>query len=323
MKFYIPLTFYGIIGNILREMTCAMKLTKKQTKKLLSLLVVIILAIAARFGSNSLDPAISHTYTSQFTMTVLELDKADCILLEYQGAAVLVDAGENTDAGTVVGFLNARGITRLDAAIASHPHSDHIGSMDEVLNEIDTAVLVMPPVPEKSLPSGRNYENMMQAARDNGVTVREVDKGDRFSVGDIEMTVLSPSRTDYSDLNDFSLVIRAEFGDVSLLLTGDATTVAEKEMLADPWAKALLDCDLLKVGHHGGKTSTSAKFAAAVSPVKAFITGRADPEDADLSATVKQRLSDCGAEVYDTAASGRLLCYAEDNQLKVKEAKKQ
>ena len=116
-----------------------MKLTKKQTKKLLSLLVVIILAIAARFGSNGLDPAISHTYTSQFTMTVLELDKADCILLEYQGAAVLVDAGENTDAGTVVGFLNARGITRLDAAIASHPHSDHIGSMDELLNEIDTA----------------------------------------------------------------------------------------------------------------------------------------------------------------------------------------
>lgn len=297
-----------------------MKLSQKQTRQLTGAVLLIVILIASYFGKDYLSPAQTHTYTSEFTMTVLELDKADCILLEYQGSTLLVDAGENSDAGTVIGFLNARGVTRLDAVIASHPHSDHIGSMDDVLNEIDTGMLLMPPVPDNKIPAGKNNENMLQAARDNGVKIVEADRGDSFTVGEIRLTVLSPSRNDYSDINDFSLVIRAEFGDVSVLLTGDATTTVEKELLDDASAAPLLDCDILKVAHHGGKTSTSVRFISAVSPREAFITGRKDPDDADISETVKKRLADAGVAVYDTAVGGRLLCYTEDGQLKVQTA---
>lgn len=285
-------------------------------ERLVVRIIVLCLLLVAGLAMHQgwFEPAEeSFERSSEFVMTVLELDSADCILLEHKDSVVLIDGGENRDAGTIIGFLKNRRISVIDLVIATHPHADHIGGLDDVLADEDFVIkkVIFPEVPEALAPDTSAVRNFYQAVRDCGAEVCGSDVGTVIDLGDILITVLAPVRDDYSELNDFSLVVRADCGDVSVLLTGDAEKPSELDMLEGDFAD-LLRCDILKVGHHGGKTSTCAAFAAAVRPQIALIPARADLDDYHLLEDARRRLSDVGAQVYDSCTGGRLTVYVND-----------
>ena len=295
-------------------------MNKRTTKRLITLLLVAVVSLGIWFFEQNGSANEPKTYSTEFTMTVLALDKADCIILQSGESVVLVDGGETSDAGDVVGFLLAQKIYHIDVMIASHPHSDHIGGLDDVLNEdlISVDALLAPDIPEDEVGNSTVVRNFNQAVIDSGVQKLSCEPGDIYDInGDIKLTVLSPIGDDHDGLNAWSAVVRADCGDISVLLTGDTTVAEEKKMLENPRIAALLDCDILKVAHHGGTTSSSMDFLRAVSPEIALITARDDADEDYLMEKVVARLDELGTKVYDTRHNGRIVCTQSDGGLSV------
>lgn len=254
-----------------------------------------------------------------FCLTVLELDKADCMLFESEDASILIDGGDYDDAGTVIGFLLARKVYDIDLIVATHPHSDHIGGLDEVLNEemITVGAVLTPDIPPELIPDSVSAGNFYQALRDSGAARLGCEPGSVYEYGKTKVTVLAPVRNDYQDLNNWSAVVRIDCGGASALFTGDACAESERDMLADPFCAPLLDCDLLKVGHHGSSSSSTGEFLRAVSPKIAVITSRSDKSQFHLIEKTVSRLEKAGVEVYSTCEYGRITVKGGSNGFEV------
>ncbi len=295
-------------------------MNKRTGKQLITLLLVAVISIGIWIYEQRCSTDAPRTFSAEFTLTVLGLDKADCIVLRSGETVILADGGENSDAGGVVGFLLAQKIYHIDVMIASHPHSDHIGGLDDVLNEdmITVDTLLTPDIPGEVAGNSAVVRSFNQAVLDSGTKKLSCEPGDVYDVnGDIKLTVLAPIGDDHADLNGWSAVVRADCGDISVLLTGDTTVAEEKKMLENTQIAALLDCDILKVAHHGGTTSSGMDFLRAVMPEIALITARADAEDDYLMETVVGRLAELGANVFDTRHNGRIVCVRSEGELRV------
>ncbi len=211
-------------------------------------------------------------------ITAIDVGQGDSLLLiSPQGKTLLIDAGgpiggaqtaaSNFDIGedVVSPVLWTRNIRHLDAVELTHAHSDHMGGMPAVLRNFRPKELWVgknPPIPE--------YDDLLDEARGLGIAVRSWAAGDAFEFGGAKVQVLSPAQ-DYvpgrTASNDDSLVIRVTYGHTSALMEGDAQAKSEVRMLGED-----LHSDLLKVGHHGSKTSTIPPFLTAVDPRYAIIS---------------------------------------------------
>lgn len=204
---------------------------------------------------------------SEFRLTVMDVGNADCLLLQNGGHSALIDAGENEDGNSIVSFLNRVGIMYLDYVIATHPDADHIGGMDEVVNNIKIGTFMMAYMPEGFTPTTRVYEDLLTSLIENDVTPVEPLFGDSYPFGDAFIDILS-GLSDHTETNEQSIVCRVRFGKTRFLLMGDAGKEVEEELLENG---VDLRADVLKVGHHGSRSSSSEDFITAISPSIALI----------------------------------------------------
>ncbi len=244
----------------------------------------------------------------------IDVGQGDSILISGGGENVLIDAGENDHGSTVLAYLAENGVEKLDLAVGTHPHSDHIGGMDTVLEGIKVDQLVMPDVPESIVPTTRTYLSVLDAADETGTELAYSYPGDSYSLCGGTFTVLGPVE-DYKDLNNESLVIRFDYGNTSFLFTGDQEAAAEKDLLA---SGAKLSADVLKVGHHGSRTSTSEEFLSAVSPEIAVIECGSGNDYGHPHTEITDRLDESGITVYRTDLSGNIVISSDGNKLSVK-----
>jgi competence protein ComEC len=205
----------------------------------------------------------------KFTVHIIDVGQGDSELIVYGEKAMLIDAGEAEYGETVVSYLHNLGITKLEYIIATHPHSDHIGGLTEVIENFEVGKIITPKLPEDMTPTTKVYERFIDAVAAKGYKLTAAAAGDKFTFGDAEFTVLSPDKNaDFSDLNDYSVVIRLVYKNSRWLFTGDAEKPAEDAMLL---SGADLSADILKVGHHGSGNSSTEEFLAAVKPKWAVI----------------------------------------------------
>lgn len=212
------------------------------------------------------DTVSDYSSVSGLTVEVVDVGQADCILAYTGDDAMLVDAGNNEDGDLVVDYLQSMGIEHLDYAIGTHAHEDHIGGLDDVIDAFAIDYIMLPLTPSDSA----TYASVLAAANRSYAEQIAPAEGYTFSLGDAVCTVLCcEAADDEDDLNQSSIVIRLDYGDVSFMFTGDTETPNEEVMLQSGLD---LDVDILKVAHHGSYTSSSPEFLKAVSPEVAIIS---------------------------------------------------
>lgn len=211
---------------------------------------------------------VSEAAKQPLSVHYIDVGQGDSILIKAEGLNVLIDAGERGNGETILSYLEAQNVKGLDYVIATHPHSDHIGSMADVLKKIPVANVIMPKLTQKNTPTTKTYENFLQAVKDSGAKVIAATPGETYSGKRAALTILGPCQQD-DDLNNMSVVARLDFGSTSFLFTGDAETPSENAIL-----KKGMDvhADVLKMGHHGSRTSSGNAFLDKVQPAFCVIS---------------------------------------------------
>jgi competence protein ComEC len=253
----------------------------------------------------------SSTPLPDHAMRVVALDigQGDAILIvSPNGKTMLVDGGNSSrDARDVIlPYLARNGLDRLDVLILTHPDADHVGGLPEVLRSIPVGIGVA----TGQVHTTQVYAEFLQElqrARDEGGTqiVRGAEGVEIPFDPDVQLEVLGPSVEAISgeDMNNASIVLRLTYGEVSVLLTGDAETEEEAWMMAQGGA---LDAQILKVSHHGSNTASSAAFLDRVDPEVALISCSADNQYGHPHDEVLDRLSGRGVDVYRTDQDGTI-----------------
>ena len=241
-------------------------------KRLLSLLLILVLFLPSlalaeehrRVYFVGDEDAVPFSEDAQtFDLYVCPLMGADSMVLTAQGQTMLVDMGTNSSYSVIKDVLDDLGVEQIDIAFNSHPHNDHIGSMKKVLKDYPVGVF-MTAFPEKD-PDNENQRTVVAAVHNAGVPVVTVKDGDTFTLGDAQMTVIQQAK--YGGYNQRSAMLRIEYGDCTLLLTGDTVGSIQRDIAREHD----LSADIFKLPHHGINTLYS-EFLEAISPEYAFIT---------------------------------------------------
>jgi len=241
--------------------------------------------------------ALSAGPPSHLVIHFFSVGEGDAALVTTPaGASILIDGGPDPE--QVATKLSALGVKRLDLAIASHPHADHIVGFPAVFARFPVGLLLEPGCPDPS----PIYANLLLAAREEGIPVRHPRTGDALTIGDVHLDVLSPSRCftgTESDPNNDALVIMIEHGEDRILFATEPEEPAQQEMLD---AEADLRAELLKVPHHGAATSLPAFFEA-VDPELAVVSVGPNDYGHPVPATLEE-LRATGARVLRTDLAG-------------------
>lgn len=258
-------------------------------------------------SSGTAAPSTMQPTAQGFELHVLDVGKADCLLLACDGLYMLVDTGEKEDEQTIRDYLTAQGVTRLELLVATHPDKDHIGGMPWVLREYDVAQAWICPLSRESDP----YMSMMVALSAEGTPVEHPMAGYAGSLGSATIEVLSPNDALLADgdKNECSLVLRVTYGQTRFLLMADAQKDAEQYLLD---SGRDLSADVLKVGHHGSDKATTRKLLRAVNAEYAVISGN-NPDSDTLD-----KLSEEGAIVLRTDVDGTVVFRSDGESISVR-----
>ena len=229
--------------------------------------------VPARFAAESLDARVLWDNNTQSAYIItpehkslvveyLDVGQADSMLLSSNGEYMLIDAGNNEDGDDVVEHLKNAGVSTLKYVVGTHPHEDHIGGMDDVINAFDVQNVLLADATSNT----QTYSDVLTALENKSLTAVVPEVGATFPLGDANVTVLAAQPAE--DLNNTSIVLRTTYQNTSFLFMGDAEAEVEEAILQ---SGADIQSNVLKVGHHGSDTSTTSSFLSAVSPDAAVI----------------------------------------------------
>lgn len=232
----------------------------------------------------------------------IDVGQADATFVAYMDGdeeyRILIDTGDWNDTN-VVDYLKLQEVTEIDLVVATHPHADHIGQLAEVIKEFEVLEVWM----SGDLAETQVFERALDAIVANEIDYHEPRSGERYEMGTVSIEVIHPTEVT-GNLNNGSISIRLEYGDVAFLFTGDAEISAEEEMIAGEYE---LDSTFLSVPHHGSNTSSSIAFLEAVSPEIAIYSAGKDNSYGHPHEEVLANLEASGAIIYGTDRDGTVL----------------
>ena len=323
--YYIPAPSLAAVGGYYLVLIGLVEVLRKEgvlvTKKRVVFALVLLLSVAVW------DRAFSAPASGgrQLTVTVIDVGQGDSILVEPpDGKKVLIDGGgldrgegregaENDPVGAriVVPFLQRKGIDHLDLVILTHPHADHLGGLNKVLEEVKVDEVLDGGQVYRS----RAYEHFKQLIAANKIKYELGRAGQVLDLDDgIKGYILNPRDPLLGDTNSDSIVMRLVYGDVSFLLTGDLGKPGEERIMSYPID---LTATVLKVGHHGSSTSTTDEFLRAVHPKYAVISVGKHNRYRHPAASTLKRLQSAGVEVYRTDENGAVVMTTDGKELTV------
>ena len=269
--------------------------------KIIPLVFLVILIFGAIFALNTLGdkkaPKIGDDAAGGTSLcaTFLSVGEADCTLVSCDGKFLLVDGGRETMGDEIVAAIKRSGATKLDYIICTHPHTDHVGAMAQVIDEIPAEKLYCP----KRLDEHEIFDKMLGMAKEKGVEIINPERGDSFDVGEATVVFLSAD-TVFEDENDNGLIFMMYHGENGFLFMADSGFCAEEELMKSGIS---LDCDILKVGHHGSATATSEDFLSACGPQYAVISSGKLNKSLPSDKTI-DRLEKSGVQILRTDEMG-------------------
>ena len=261
-------------------------------------------AVAEGFGYNvtwrGSDYTVSITTGNMMNMYVLDCGQADSIFIELpDGKCMLVDAAEKAFGQKLEEFIKGKGYNHIDYVVATHPHSDHIGGMEHIIKTFSIGTFYMPEVTHNT----KTFEKMIDALALNGCKCEYISQGSVIPNDACSINVLSPQNHKYSKMNDYSAVIKLTFGQVDIILSADAEASSEWEITQ---GGIDIDAEILKVGHHGSKSSTDDIYLGKISPDDAIISVGEGNSYGFPNDTVIRKLEDKNINIYRTDINGNV-----------------
>jgi beta-lactamase superfamily II metal-dependent hydrolase len=240
----------------------------------------------------------------------IDVGQADSILIQLPNKEkMLIDGGNNEDGDLIVEYLTVLKIDKIDYLVATHPHEDHIGGLDNIINNFKVAKVYMPKVSHTS----KTFRDLLIATKRKGLKISIAKAGvSLIDKGDLQVRIIGPVKEDYKELNNYSAIIKINFRNTSFLFTGDAEAEVEEELVA---SKIDLAADLLKIGHHGSSSSTTLSFLEKVNPQYGVISvGKNNKYDHPTKFTL-EKLNRAGVEVYRTDQLGTIIAISDGEKI--------
>ena len=279
----------------------------KYVRRFLEFIIIIVLTLSCYFYDDiekyinefTRDSISNVVVSSPDNLEIYYLDvgQADAILIRHLDNNVLIDAGNNADGKLLVEYFNSLGIKHFDYVIGTHAHEDHIGGMDDIIDNFEIDHFYMPDV----ITTTKTFEDIVDSLSKNKVKFETPIIDSEFYLDDLKFLILYIGN-EKNDLNNTSIVLKLTYKDTSYLFTGDATSEVENKILDKD-----LKSDVLKVGHHGSQYSSTAKFLNEVSPSYSIIQVGKNNDYGHPKDVVLRKLDRINSEVYRTDRDGTIL----------------
>ena len=244
----------------------------------------------------------------------IDVGQGDSILISMPtGENMLIDAGDNDKGEVVVDYLRSQGVERIDYLVGTHPHADHIGGLDDVIDEFDIGEIYMPRVTHTT----KTYMDVLEAIDRKGLKIKAARSGLTIPIEGAMAEILAPDSDLKSDnLNDFSIVIRLTYGQTAFLFQGDAEKRTEDSILS---SYDNIKTHVIKLGHHGSSTSNTEDYIEAVDPEYAVIMLGADNKYGHPHKEVISLMEDKGITVYRTDLDGTIVAISDGKEVYFKD----
>lgn len=237
------------------------------------------------------------------TISVMDVGSGQCIALTEESHTVVIDCGSkgtNVNAGSEASsYLHSHGRTKIDYLLLTHLHEDHAKGAVRLMNMMQVDTLILPEDAAANAESGM-LESILSAAEENGVKVVYISEDTELTAGDMRLSIYAPFER--GDKNERGLMLSARVGNKDLLVTGDAAESTERKLVKK---QDLSETDILMVGHHGSKYSTSKELLEEAEPELAIISVGYNSYGHPTN-EVLEKLEYYGIETYRTDLSGRI-----------------
>ena len=280
-----------------------------------AVICIIAFALLLSFSQNVFLGGIATKISPEADfIEFLDVGQGDCAIIYSDGYCAVIDVGEPESVTVINKALKDYGIEEIDALIISHLHSDHVGALPEIAELYPIGNLFMPKIYNKSIITAKNGK---ETAVQNGAAFYEVDSGINFNIGEFEITILSDYDGD-SEENNRSTFVMAEIDGTKILFTGDAEAEMENKLIDD---NINIDCDILKVGHHGSNTSSSERFLNQATPDYAVVSVGENNQYSHPHKETLKSLEKCGAKIFRTDKNGDITFDFTENKIELKTEK--
>ncbi|MDO5518732.1 MAG: ComEC/Rec2 family competence protein [Clostridium sp.] len=288
------------------------KIIHKIRKNYFLIIPILIVALIYIFSNLS---TYLHSYDNysidNMVVHYIDVGQGDCILVQVNNKNLLIDSGPSSSKNKLMKYLKEIKLSTIDYVIATHPHEDHIGNMNRIIDSFDITNFYAPKVSDTS----KSFEDMVYSLKKKNLKINIIKRGtDNIDLGNnTNVSVFSPINDSYDNLNNYSPVIKIEYGSTSFLFTGDAEKEVEQDIVNH---HDDISADVLKIGHHGSSTSTSSNFLKAVKPSAAVISvGKNNVYNHPNKETL-DRLTQNNASIYRTDIDKNILLISNGNTIK-------
>jgi competence protein ComEC len=270
----------------------------------MSIILILIGCSSSREDSN-----VTSLKENAIKVHYIDVGQGDSILIQVNNKNLLIDAGTTDSTDKLLSYLSKQNISRLDYVIATHPHEDHIGGMAAIIRKFKIGQFYAP----RKTASTRTFENMINALKSKNLKINTAKEGVTIDLEkNAECVMLAPNSDNYDSTNNYSAVLKITYGNSNFLFMGDAEKLSEREILSK---NLNVNCDMLKVGHHGSTSSSSPEFLDRVSPKIAVIScGKSNDYGHPHKPTIKA-LNNRKIQIYRTDIDGNIIFVSGGNDI--------
>lgn len=256
----------------------------------------------------------AQSAASDFAIYYLDVGQSDCSIIVCDNKVMMIDTGTINRLNDIKSSLMTLNIDTIDYMIITHPHDDHMGCAASIINDYNVLNIIMPKLDESNMVTTDAYEEFLNAVINKKVNAIAAEPGYSFSLGGAKVGLFAPLKQD-DNLNNMSVVTKIIYGETSFLFQGDAEKKVENALIKSDYD---LSADIIKLGHHGSNTSSTAKYLQAVNPKAAVISCGADNSYGHPHGEVLKRLESAKIDTYITSLSGSITVTSDGSKITVK-----
>ena len=300
------------------------KKIKKNIKRNFFEILIILLAfliinnqdkIKNLFNQNNNQNQNDYINTNNDLLKVhyLDVGQGDSIFIELpNNETMLIDAAESYQSENIINYLKNLNYQKIDYVIGTHPHTDHIGGLKDIINTFEIGKIYMP----KVVSTTKTYESLLMAIKDKNLKINTAKAGTSIIDTDtLKINILAPNNSIYTELNNYSVVTKITYGTTKFLFMGDAEKLIENEI------KENVTADVIKIGHHGSNTSSSIDFIKKVNAKYGIISvGLNNKYNLPKEETITN-WENSGTKIYLTSTNGTIRASSDGTNIKIESEK--